>query len=188
MNCTEPLFRILLLSGAQAVGKSTVASALRDTYGFSPISSSGYLRQISDEKRVDANRLNLQEIGDALDEETDFEWIVAGVAGPLVMAHPHVHYWLVDSVRKHRQVHHFRAKFGEAVRHVHLRAPEDVLRSRYQLRAESYDTPYEARVLHPNEVSARSLYATADASFDTTVSPAPQIAESIFNLWKCGYV
>jgi hypothetical protein len=40
------------------------------------------------------------------------------------------------SVRKKRQVEHFRAAFADRVFHLHLNGPEDVLRGRYERRLE----------------------------------------------------
>jgi adenylosuccinate synthase len=170
--------RIVLLSGPFKVGKSTITGELVQQFGFLKISSGDYLRSLNpDVEQLDIAqaRLLLQEAGDALDRQTDFLWVVDPVATSTIANAPYASTWLFDAVRKPRQVEHFREKFGSAVLHVHLTAPDDVLRSRSGLN----ETAFITAIAHSNEVNSRSLGDMADRLFDTTSFTAHEIATQI---------
>lgn len=174
--------KLLLLSGAIGAGKTSVAKALIGSHAFRKVGSSDYLKsQIpSDQlKEGDALRLQLQELGDRLDRETDYLWIVNPVAIQAIADAPEVTHWLIDAVRKKRQVEHFRHHFGSNVRHIHIRAPEDVLRSRYGKKGN-----YDQTITHPNEVNARSLSEIADRTFDSSEIESDAIASRILTDWE----
>lgn len=170
--------RIVLLSGPFKVGKSTVTAELVNAYGFCKISSSGYLRTLTPDlaQMDDAQvRLRLQEKGDALDAQTDCLWVVDPVATSAIAQMPKTSDWLIDAVRKRRQIEHFRARFGAAVAHFHLVAPDAILKKRSGLS----DHAYELAINHANEISSRALKEMADRVFDTTLQSPQQIAEQI---------
>lgn len=172
----DPL--IVLLSGPFKVGKSTLTSVLVESFGFQRISSSGYLRSLIpdlDESNLAKTRLRLQEKGDQLDLETDYRWVVDPVTTSTIDQSPQVNGWLIDAVRKQRQVEHFRERFGSAVVHIHLIAPEEVTQARSGLSQDAY----QSAIAHPNEVSARNLGEIADRVFDTTAQTPHQIATRI---------
>lgn len=163
---------ILLLSGPVAVGKSTLASHLVGDHGFRTIRSGKYLQALALQAGSDTSRVALQRLGDNLDEQTDYAWLINDVAAPQIDGAPEQARWLLDSVRKERQVEHFRRRFAGDVLHVHLTAAEDVLRTRYGARLAAgaeYEggTPYEDAVEHPNEVASRGLINIADLVVDT---------------------
>ncbi|WP_233842831.1 AAA family ATPase [Dyella sp. 2HG41-7] len=170
--------RLLLLSGAIGAGKTSVACALMNRYAFRKVGSSDYLKSLipPDElKEGDELRLQLQELGDRLDEQTDYLWIVDPVAISTIQKQASVTRWLIDAVRKERQVEHFRQQFGASVRHVHFTAPDALLRARYTGRGISYDQAVD----HPNEVNARQLGKIADVLIDTSVLDPHTIANRI---------
>ncbi|WP_338124885.1 AAA family ATPase [Pseudomonas fragi] len=154
--------RLLLLSGPMASGKTSVSAALQERYDFVPISSGSFLRAQLASRIESADRFTLQELGDSLDRATDFSWLIESVANPAIEARPYVENWLLDAVRKPRQVESFRLRFGNTVRHVHIIAPESALQQRYAARGGTDLDEYHASVLHPNEQSARSLSGFAD--------------------------
>ena len=158
---------ILLLSGPAGIGKSSLSVELIERHGFKAIKSSEHLKSIAELRSLVITRLNLQEIGDQLDIDTDYRWVVDQVAAPQITAAKHQALWLLDSVRKPRQVKHFRETFGNQILHIHLHASEDTLRHRLSTRtrhtnADEYEISYEELVLHPNEIAARSLGEIAD--------------------------
>lgn len=174
--------RLILLSGAVGAGKTSIANALIERFEFKKIGSSDYLLSlISPEelKEGDERRRQLQELGDHLDQTTDYRWIVDPVATDAIAREPLVANWLVDAVRKKRQVEHFRELLGGNIRHIHLTAPEEILRARYTERGGSYDEV----VAHPNEVNARSLITIADEVVHTTEASPHHIAEQIARFW-----
>lgn len=176
--------RMLLLSGAMGAGKTAVAAALEARDGFQRLSTSGYLRQYGAGLGSAGQRLQLQDLGDCLDEETDYRWVVDDVARPALAADPAVDDWLLDAARKPRQVQHFRSAFGPVVRLVHLTAPEPVLRERYKARQAADDTPYGTAIAHANEVAARSLLHIADVVIDTSINTPDDVVALIQTLWE----
>jgi adenylosuccinate synthase len=172
--------RVLLLSGAIGSGKSAVAKELVRTFEFVKIASSDYLISLipTDElKEGDARRRQLQELGDRQDKETGYRWIVDPVAVQALKGAPDVRNWLVDAVRKERQVELFRERFGALIHHVHLTATEEVLRSRYAEKGDDYD----AAIVHPNEVNTKNLEELADLVLDTSTARAEIVAQQIWN-------
>src|SRR5437879_5669745 len=131
--------RILLLSGPLAVGKSSVAALLTERGNFTRVRSGQFLSEYATARGITPDRQTLQEIGDRLDIETDYRWLIDDVAAPAIASNPSQARWLVDAVRKHRQVEHFRNRFPGQVIHVHLTADERVLQERYDARQRAGD-------------------------------------------------
>jgi cytidylate kinase len=179
---------LLLFSGPIAVGKSEIAKVLVGKHRFRGLKSGFYLRDRANSSELGVNRAALQRLGDSFDEQTDYRWIVDDIAIPDVQSNPGQVFWLMDCVRKKRQVQHFRDAFSKAVLHVHFTAPEEVLKKRYDERlatGREYDgdTPYEIAKNSPNEISARSLGEIADVILDlTTISPE-EAAAAILEEW-----
>lgn len=170
--------RIVLLSGPFKVGKSTLTAELVKGFSFRKVSSSGYLRTLIpdiDQLGEAEARLQLQERGDQLDADTDYMWVIDPVTTSVIEQNPSTLNWLVDAVRKKRQVEHFRERFGSAVTHVHLTAPEAILKVRSGLTNEAY----ERAISHPNEVNARALGEIANQVFDTSRHTPQQIAAQV---------
>lgn len=175
---------VLLLSGPIAVGKSAVAKPLIDHHQFKNISSGSYLRGLASAQGLGASRTELQKLGDELDAKTDYAWLIDDVADAAITATSFHKWWLLDSVRKKRQVDHFRSRYGAAVRHIHFSAPEAILRARYEARIEagkeySGNTPYAVAAAHPNELAARSLVEIADITIDLHSNGVAQAVEAV---------
>lgn len=170
---------VVLLSGPVSVGKTTLRDLLMSDQGFGAIRSSAYLRKVAAKQNGSSGRLDLQELGDALDLQTDYRWVVDLVARPAMAGEPGTRRWLFDAVRKKRQVEHFRAAFGAAVFHLHLNAPEDVLRQRYDRRLMEQGQPvegaYDRAVAHDNEQQSRGLIQFADATVETYPASSEEV-------------
>ena len=91
-----------------ASGNTSVSAVLQEHFGFFPISSSYFLRTQLVGQGVVPDRHKLQELGDSLDRSTDFSWVIDSVARPAINARPDVDNWLLDSVRKSKQVELFK--------------------------------------------------------------------------------
>lgn len=159
------LKKIILLSGPVAVGKTSIAESLEREYGFKRIKSSQYLINEASSLGIEVNRLNLQNLGDQFDEETDFLWVVNKVTLPIIESIPNQNLWLFDSVRKQRQVEHFKLNLPPEYKiyHIHITASEETIRNRFFSRDPSLpQTSYTDTINHPNEISARNLIAIAD--------------------------
>ena len=179
---------LLLLSGPVAVGKSAVATTLVQDHGFQSIKSSTHLKSLAADRGLTVSRTALQQLGDILDEQTDFGWLIEDVAGPAIDGQPHRDFWLLDCVRKKRQVEHFRDRFGADVLHVHLNASEEVLEKRYADRlaagGETGNVDYPSAKAHPNEIAARNLIEIADLVIDLGDTPAQAAASAILGKSK----
>lgn len=176
-----PIDVLVLISGPVAVGKTSVRQALMSFHGFEYVRSSAYLIDFAGKQGFGIGRTELQNLGDELDRRTDYRWVVDEVARPAFAASPGQQRWLVDAVRKGRQIEHFRAAYGRAVVHVHLMAAESILSARYASRQSvgADTTSYEAAIQHENEIAARSLIRLADLVLDTGVLTAAQAANQI---------
>ena len=168
---------IVLLSGPVAVGKTTLRQSLIDSHGFDYVRSSVYLKRVARQRKLGDDRAVLQNLGDDLDEATDFLWLLDDVAKPIISSSSGCQKWLVDAVRKERQIQHFRAAYGSAVLHVHLVASEDTLVRRYAGRHEA--TSYETAIQHENEVASRALISVANLVIDNTLMSAADAASRV---------
>lgn len=190
INSTEkidmtPIEMLVLLSGPIAVGKTSVRQELVSAHQFDYVRSSAYLKDLAStqDRTLRDQRTELQQLGDQLDLETDYKWVLDRVAYPGFLAYPMQKRWLVDAVRKKRQVEHFREAFGPRVFHVHLTAAEEVLRQRYEhrLAKEEDAISYDRAIDHDNERASRSLINCADLVLDTGSASPPAIAQMIFD-------
>jgi hypothetical protein len=175
---------LVLLSGPMAVGKSTVATELIGSHSFRTLRSSPFLNALIRSRGEEPSRASMQQLGDALDASTNFSWVVDDVATPMINASPEVGRWLFDAVRKHQQVSRFRQRFGDAILHVHLTAPDEELRRRFSSRIVGapqidYLSDFDRSIRHPNEVASRSLESIADLVLQVHQLTAGQIATSI---------
>lgn len=184
---------MLLLSGPVAVGKTSVAKALIERYKFHGVRSGGYLSELAKREGLPTDRAGLQALGDKLDSESDYSWLIENIAKPAINASPDLDFWIVDCVRKKRQTEHFRDQFAASVCHVHLTATEELLEKRYSKRIELGEeylggTSYEVAIKHPNEVLSRNLGALADLNICVDDLNAEDIAASILAyLMEKGY-
>ncbi|AEF91097.1 hypothetical protein DelCs14_4114 [Delftia sp. Cs1-4] len=176
--------RLLLLSGAVGSGKTSVTTALLDTYRFRKVSTGRHLTGLATAQGLSPERAVLQQLGDTLDVQTDYAWPVnVAVEQMQKAAGGEALVWLLDAVRKPRQVAHFREAFAHVL-HVHLTASEEVLRARYLQRQSAGDkreaaVSYEALVCHPNEVASRALGSIADVVYNSGDRSAYSIANDI---------
>lgn len=148
-----------------------MAKQLVDAHGFRLLRTSPFLLKVAADRGLKGDRAGLQDLGDSLDRDTDFRWVIDGVTAPALLQAPEVDDWLLDCVRKARQVEHFRARFANAVFHVHLTAPDVVLAVRYETRLAQVDNSialpsFSSAIAHPNEVAARELSSVADVVID----------------------
>ncbi|UGV25054.1 hypothetical protein E0H22_04800 [Rhodopseudomonas boonkerdii] len=185
--------RLLLISGPIAAGKSAIAANLIEQHGFLSIRSGGYLKELAESKGIGSSRADLQVLGDELDAATDYRWLIDDIAAKIFEKNQQQDFWLFDSVRKHRQVLHFKNAYKKETLHVHLTAPESILKQRYEKRSDtggeySGATPYGLARIHPNEIASRSLIEIADFIFDVSQTPPEKTATEIIKNWNAGGV
>lgn len=120
--------QIVILTGRTCNGKSTLAMLLREEYGFEIFDTSERLQREARKRSRRRDRLTLQKLGDALDKETNFKWVLDGA---LKLAQRKRKSVVVDNVRNASQLAHFRKRTDFEMVHVHLYAPNDVLAKRF---------------------------------------------------------
>ncbi|SEH40038.1 AAA family ATPase [Tardiphaga sp. OK245] len=183
--------RLLLLSGPIAVGKSAVAKQLVQEHKFEKMGSGQYLTALANKQGTGTSRADLQLLGDRLDEQTDYRWLVDEIAKVRIAATPEQESWLFDSVRKRKQVFNFKEIYGRLALHVHFNAPEEVLEQRYQARLANGgeyagNTPYNVAKSHLNEIESRSLIDVADVVVDLGQKSPEKAAAEILKQWDNG--
>jgi cytidylate kinase len=73
---------LLLLSGPIAVGKTAVRDELVANHRFDYVRSGRYLTEMANKHSLTVGRTSLQDLGDQLDEATDFRWLLDDVIVP----------------------------------------------------------------------------------------------------------
>jgi len=169
---------IILLSGPIASGKSTIARELMLTHGYRSISSGNYLRETLGARGRPITREELQNFGDQLDQETNYEWLTENISRKAIEDHTQKK-WILDSVRKVEQISSHRKLLETSIIHVHLIAPAEELKSRYDSRNKSSELEYKKAKSHSNEKNTENLITVADLIFDTSESSTTEICELI---------
>ncbi|WP_046236515.1 ATP-binding protein [Pseudomonas syringae pv. coryli] len=169
---------LILLSGPIAAGKSTIAKTLISKFGFKSLSSGDYLRALLVSDNLPTTRERLQELGDRLDLETNYEWLAEKVTCK-AMTNKNQKKWIIDSVRKPQQVDSHKELFGKAITHIHITASPSTLKDRYLARTDSTEIEYISAKMHPNEVSSENLNTNADLTFDTSTMSTEDICNAI---------
>jgi len=174
--------RILIVSGPIGVGKSSFVAELIERFSFRKLSSGAYLKTGAEQHGRATARLNLVQLGDQLDEETDYRWVVDRVAAPTIQSNPDHERWIFDSVRKFKQVFHFKSEFPGCVCHLHLVAKEQMLKDRYLSRNRENDigTSYDEAIDTDNEREARRLEQIADIVIATDDRAVDEISRHAF--------
>jgi adenylosuccinate synthase len=125
---------VVAVSGPVAAGKSELADQFRERFGAYRLST----RQLLIDRGVANDREALIEAGRVLEAETDGAWVRDGVRTYLAKL-PDNAIALIDAVRSERQIHHLREWLGSRLIHVHVTAPYEVIKARYESRAANSD-------------------------------------------------
>lgn len=160
--------RIVVLSGQINSGKSTLARGLAERYGLTLFSTKAALQgRISNDGLGD--RKILQATGARIDRETGGSWVAQDLNRSLRESNPKQGI-VVDAVRIEGQVRALREAFGARVVHIHLTAPDSVLKARHKGKRRGpmdKDVSYAQTKDDPTERQVESLAHLADAVIDT---------------------
>jgi adenylosuccinate synthase len=159
---------ILVLSGSVRSGKTTLANTLSERYGMGVFKTHNAIEGLF-ASQVGGDRIRLQAEGARLDRLTKGRWVQEELRKWLA-TQPHQRYIVVDSVRIDGQVLGLREAFGGCVVHIHLTAPDEVLKSRFRGVASvgiDRNVSYATVKSDPTELQVGSLAAVADAVIDT---------------------
>ena len=156
---------IILLSGAICAGKSTIAKWLEQSFAFKHIKTSKLLSRRS---RYQApTRKQLQNLGERLDRNEP-DWLLKDFSS--VCPYDSQTRYVVDSIRIYEQAILFRNAFGRNIVHIHIEAPPDTLRTRFETRRAqcgyepiNYDSVKESKT----ERNIDTLKNDADISINT---------------------
>jgi adenylosuccinate synthase len=159
----SPRPRIIVLSGPVSSGKTTLAHALAQRYGFGVCKTKDVIRTVLG---TAAERSALQGAGDALDRRTAGRWIADALVRGADVRPPGV---LVDAIRIEAQIDAIRQAFGPTVTHVHLTAQDKELSRRYRARRGSTRELASYSALRQNLTESRveELRRIADIVIDT---------------------
>lgn len=164
--------RIIVLSGRMASGKTTLMLQLAAQAAFASFSTSSYLKsRFPGVSREDAFRAGVK-----LDESTQGKWLAEWAR--LIVAQNYHGRFAIDSARRVDQIDEMRRVFGEAILHIHLTAPDDVLKERFDARAESSSSgPILAWAdAQQFEYDDRPLAKIADVVIDTSQQSVEETA------------
>jgi adenylosuccinate synthase len=170
-------FQIVLLSGSVASGKTTLTQQLIRDFPHEHVhvvKTKELIRELARKrtgKDLPAERRTMQEFGDALDKETNGQWVRDAL---ITMVNRHVSIepssiFMVDAVRILPQIKAIREAYGFSVIHIHLRAPDDELAQRYKRRSSGMKELKSFAEVARNETESRvrELEKSADVVIDT---------------------
>lgn len=165
--------KIVLLSGHICAGKSRVAQNLVTRHRFRLVKTSDVLRTIAGRRGESEGRIDLQRLGDELDNATGGRWVRDAVA-EIVRETPDQNV-VVDAVRISAQIDQFRALFGPLVVHVQVWASATTLRQRFDSRkSEGREADraitYDQANINKTEREVDGLAREADLSVNTDFS------------------
>jgi len=132
--------RIVLVSGQICSGKSALVEQLRDRHGARVVKTKELILKKS--PKIKDERRALQLAGQRLDQEDGGSWVAEAlqrVVDDSSKSDVPKGLFVVDSVRILGQVNAIRKAYGADVHHIHLTAPDEVLRERYHRRSRSDD-------------------------------------------------
>lgn len=128
------------MSGQICSGKSALVEQLRDRHGARVVKTKELILKKS--PKIKDERRALQLAGQRLDQEDGGSWVAEAlqrVVDDSSKSDVPKGLFVVDSVRILGQVNAIRKAYGADVHHIHLTAPDEVLRERYHRRSRSDD-------------------------------------------------
>lgn len=158
--------RLILISGPVSSGKSTLSLNLEERFGFIVFRTRAWLGRRLRKEYPD--RANLQQEGDRLDVRTRGRWVQEELRNELQTQE--IELVVLDSVRTKDQIEALRDVFGPIVTHIHVTAPQEVLRKRYEHRRKSERTEsadYDQIRQNQTEQNVDTLRDVADIVIDT---------------------
>lgn len=163
---------IVLISGSVSSGKSSLAGALGQRYGFRCLKTRELILELRPRTRNE--RSALQRAGERLDKEHGGKWVARAVDRLVQDKRQNI---VVDSVRTKDQIDDVRRAFGSAVVHVHLMASDAVLAERYGDRPPVITelATYKAVKKNATEGLVNALAQVADVVVDTEKSGPDEV-------------
>ena len=173
----KPL-QIVVLSGAVASGKSTLANTLADRKRGVIIKTRDLILERLPRTKVE--RASLQRAGEKLDQADGGLWVQEALAR-LVEKHQRQNdtcrFFVIDSVRIRGQIEGIRQAFPAFTHHIHLEAPNEELAQRFAARADVTDgnTTYDDVLKNKTERNIGDLSELADIVVNTARCSAEEV-------------
>lgn len=162
---------IVVLSGAVASGKTSLAQALAESAGGEILSTREVIGRLTG--KADS-RGDLQAAGRHLDSSQGGDWVAEALGDFLNNSSGH-DVVIVDAVRTVQQIEALRRDYGRRVVHIHLEAEENDLRSRFEQRNSGLkESTFEDARTHDTEYRVGELRDRADGVIDTSRSDVEQ--------------
>lgn len=158
------------MSGQICSGKSALVDQLRERHGARVVKTKELILKKSPKTKDERRALQLA--GQRLDQEDGGNWVAEAlqrVVDDSSKSDVPKGLFVVDSVRILGQVSAIRKAYGADVHHIHLTAPDEVLRERYHGRARSDDqgVTYDQLKSNRTEKGVEKLADVADVVVST---------------------
>ncbi len=157
--------QVVIISGKTCSGKTGLATALKDHYGFEIVATRDILNSQLELGGRDSRPALIEEAR-SQDEKSNSRWILEGVK-PRFDALTDEPGIVVDHVSTADQVRQFRECFGSQLVHVHLYATRETLLKRYSETENQHESlPYE-EIDHLTDEAVQNLKDDADVRIFT---------------------
>jgi adenylosuccinate synthase len=170
-------FQIVLLSGRVASGKTTLWEQLTTRFpreNIHVLKTKHLVRELAFKnlgRDLPAERRAMQDFGDQLDRDTKGQWVRDGLSSLVnqFISNEPSSVFIVDAVRVRPQIKAIRAAYGFSVNHIHLKAPEEELATRYKRRISDMQElrSFKDVAENPTEAAVDELEKSADVVIDT---------------------
>ena len=170
-------FQIVLLSGRVASGKTTLWQQLTTRFpreNIHVLKTKNLVRELALKslgRDLPAERRAMQDFGDQLDKDTKGQWVRDGLSSLVnqFISNEPSSVFIVDAVRVRPQIKAIREAYGFSVNHIHLKAPEEELATRYKHRISDMQElrSFKDVAENPTEAAVDELEKSADVVIDT---------------------
>jgi adenylosuccinate synthase len=170
-------FQIVLLSGRVASGKTTLWQQLTTRFpreNIHVLKTKNLVRELALKslgRDLPAERRAMQDFGDQLDKDTKGQWVRDGLSSLMnqFISNEPSSVFIVDAVRVRPQIRAIREAYGFSVNHIHLKAPEEELATRYKHRVSDMRElrSFKDVAENPTEAAVDELEKSADVVIDT---------------------
>jgi uncharacterized protein YprB with RNaseH-like and TPR domain/predicted nuclease with RNAse H fold/dephospho-CoA kinase len=148
---------VIGLSGGLSSGKTTAGEYIKEK-GFEYCRFSMVIAKLLTDKGEEANRKNMQEMGEYVNQEKGQRWLCNTLLNEFLINSEHI---VIDGLRFPDDHSFMKEKFGPNFIHIHLTCPDMIRRQRYTTQQRN-DITFEVAINHPVERDVNKLADLAD--------------------------